>query len=247
MNTKPLDTQKSLVSTLTRVYPFILLLAVYQLFLLVMLLLFGYGKSFLLINALHVQWLDLPMFLLTHLGDSLILTPIIALFLVRRNPAKVIIILIVVLLTGLIAQWMKEFPFSGWDRPLFVFGDKDTVHTIANYKLFHNSFPSGHSVTAAASITAVVLLIPLPAMMQILLAFCTILISYTRIYVGVHFAGDVLAGTLIGETGALIMVPVLQKWLLPPGRADKQWLKIVLLVMAVIAMVAGLTMAFSYL
>lgn len=57
------------------------------------------------------------------------------------------------------------------------------------------SMPSGHAVTAFAGATAVSILVPrarLPA-----LALAT-LIGVSRVYLGVHFAGDVLVGALLG-------------------------------------------------
>ena len=76
-------------------------IGVYWLFLGVLLLVTGYEGSFLLLNAMHHPLLDYPMFLLTHLGDALILTPFLALLLARKNPALVLYIIAIVIITGL--------------------------------------------------------------------------------------------------------------------------------------------------
>ena len=67
------------------------------------------------------------------------------------------------------------------------------------------SFPSGHAMNNAALYTMLILLIWRYAknnFLKIILSFIcvvlTILIGYSRIYLGVHYACDVLAGWLLG-------------------------------------------------
>ncbi|NTW25811.1 MAG: phosphatase PAP2 family protein, partial [Lentimicrobium sp.] len=191
--------------------PFIVTLMVYQLFLAIMLVFYGYEGSFLLLNAEHREWLDTPMFLLTHLGDALILTSLLGLLFIRKQPALVILLIFVVIVTGLAGQLLKNTLFDSWDRPLGAIGEGGEVHTVFGYRLFQNSFPSGHSITVAAAITSLAMILKPGRFTMVLLALITAIISYTRIYVGAHFAGDVLAGTILGVAGALFLTV----WLYP--------------------------------
>ncbi len=184
---------------------FTALLAVYWAALAALLIRLGYHNSFVVLNSLHQPWLDYPMFVLTHLGDALILTSIIALFLARRRPDLVLLVIAAVLITGLFGQILKNTVFDEWDRPLRALKGIADVHTVAGYKMYHNSFPSGHSIVAAAAITILMVSLKPGWLVQALLALAVMVISYTRIYVGVHFAGDVLAGTFIGFSGALLV------------------------------------------
>jgi membrane-associated phospholipid phosphatase len=58
---------------------------------------------------------------------------------------------------------------------------------------------------AAAAITTLVLNLPYGNGFRFWMGLAVIIISYTRIYTGVHFAGDVLAGTVIGVAGAILI------------------------------------------
>lgn len=195
MNTSPLRNNLTFFITLT----------VYWLFQLLLLLIHGYKDSFLLLNSLHFSALDYPMFVLTHLGDPLIITSLLALLLSGRNPQGVLYIIVAVTLTGLFGQLLKNTFFEGWDRPLQVFREIAGVHTVAGYKMYHNSFPSGHSIVVAAAITAAMLISKTGIWIQVSAALFVALVSYTRTYVGVHFPGDVLTGTLIGSAGAILL------------------------------------------
>jgi len=230
---------------------FLGLLLIYQLILAFLVVLFGYEGSFLLLNGFHSDILDAPMFLLTHLGDALILTSLLGFVFIRRNPALVILIIIVVIITGLTGQLMKNFLFDSWDRPLSVIGDKGQVYTVYGYRLFRNSFPSGHSITVAAAITTIVMVLKPGRPVIVALAILTALISYTRIYVGAHFAGDVLAGTIIGIAGSIYLTiwlyPAVSRWIgqLPSNKLAG--LKMILFTLALAGVAGGILMTGDHL
>jgi diacylglycerol kinase family enzyme/membrane-associated phospholipid phosphatase len=64
-----------------------------------------------------------------------------------------------------------------------------------------SSFPSGHSASAAAFATGVALESPAVGAGVGLLAAA---VAYSRIYVGVHYPGDVIAGVALGAGAALL-------------------------------------------
>ena len=77
------------------------------------------------------------------------------------------------------------------DRPPV--GDPDPeplVDTPSTY-----SFPSGHATVSFACATVLALAVP---RLQLPLYLLAVLISFSRVYVGVHFPFDVLAGALLG-------------------------------------------------
>lgn len=203
--------QSSKKSLIHDIKEFLLTLAPYLLFLLVLLIALGYKDSFLFLNRNHKDWLDVPMFIITHIGDSLILSSLIVLFFVRKHPEVVITTLIIIIITGIIGQLLKISMFSDWDRPLKIFNEEPIVYVLPNYKLFHNSFPSGHSITISAGLSALIIGLKAGRLFQMVSALIIILTSFSRIYLGVHFPGDVLAGCIIGICSVFIFTPYFLK------------------------------------
>lgn len=70
------------------------------------------------------------------------------------------------------------------------------------------SFPSGHAGHAFAA--AVVIYVMLPKKYGIPALILAVLIAFSRLYVGVHYPTDVLAGSLVGTVIALLAVAVVR-------------------------------------
>jgi undecaprenyl-diphosphatase len=68
-----------------------------------------------------------------------------------------------------------------------------------------SSFPSGHSATAAAGAIALSVLYPPFAPVLVLAGLLVVL---SRVYLGVHFTFDVLAGVFIGTTTSAVVLAV---------------------------------------
>jgi undecaprenyl-diphosphatase len=78
-------------------------------------------------------------------------------------------------------------------------------------KVFTPSFPSGHSLAAAVTFLTFAAILSagtksmgLRTFYVALAVFLTVLIGITRIYLGVHFPTDVLAGWCLGSAWALV-------------------------------------------
>ena len=175
-----------------------------------LLLAYGYHDSFLVMNSVYFKWLDYPMLVLTRLGDSFFLSALMLLLFMRKDMKMVMVAIVAVILTGVSAQILKHWVFNSWNRPLTVFEGKEMVHYVGNYILHKYSFPSGHSTTTAAAFTVIAWHIRKRRGMVVILGVLTILVSYTRIYLGAHFPGDVLAGNLLGFIGAFLTIRYLE-------------------------------------
>ena len=98
---------------------------------------------------------------------------------------------------------------------------------ISSARVFTTSFPSGHAtVSAIAYLTLGALLARaspaalLGVYFMVLAAFLTLLIGVSRIYLGVHYPTDVLAGWCIGAAWA-IFCWVLMAWLQNQGQVEQ--------------------------
>ena len=99
-------------------------------------------------------------------------------------------ILIAEMVSGLAKVWFDR------DRPPLANPDPDPLVSLPAT----NSFPSGHATVAFACATALALAVP-----RLVLPFFALaaLIAWSRVYVGVHYPLDVLAGAVLGVALAL--------------------------------------------
>lgn len=195
------------------------------------LLLFGYELSFIRLNAMHKNWLDLPMMMLTMFADAGFISVLLIFLLIKRHAYELIMLLIAIILSGLLAQLLKHQVFDNWDRPPYLL--KEQVHTVGKYILNHHSFPSGHSTTIAAVFTILAYFRRKYRWEILIYAILCPAVAFTRIYLGVHFLGDVVAGLALGFLCSLMLL-----WLIKPFELNpKPWVYISLKITAVIAAV----------
>jgi membrane-associated phospholipid phosphatase len=190
----------------------------------------GYRGSFLQVNGWRHAWLDALMPHFTHLGDGLILFALAGLVLLWRREAALWLTLVGVMLSVLLVVFgLKNLVFSGWTRPALVFeGDTQAFYQISTRALTRFSFPSGHATASAAA-----WLLPALALGRHGWACAVLggLLAYSRVYIGVHFLGDILAGSLLGLGLAVgiygVIFPHLATWWgqkTTKRQAQGQWL-----------------------
>ena len=144
-------------------------------------------------NHLRQEWLDPVVKGFTHLGDSGLLWILLCLVLLlfpqtRRAGGAVAVALIM----SLICTNMLLKPLVQRTRPwLMVEG---LTALVAEHDM--NSFPSGHTSAALAAATAC--WGTLPSKWRGIILALAVLMGLSRLYVGVHYPSDVLAGALVG-------------------------------------------------
>lgn len=190
------------------------------------LLLKGYNDSFLIFNGYRNAVADAVFPYLTHLGDGGILCGLAALLFARRYPWAIVLLVLAVSLAGGFAQLLKRFVFEDWMRPLAVFGPQN-IHGTADGGLRAHSFPSGHATAAMAGVSVLALTICHRTRYVLLLGGLGIAVAHSRVYVGAHFFGDVVAGALLGYGVAVGMSYLLQDrlktWFSASERRTRTW------------------------
>jgi undecaprenyl-diphosphatase len=160
--------------------------------------------------AHHTPTLDAVMLEITTLGTGTVVLMIVcvaALFLTLTKHKYSALLLIVATSGGLLLDtWLKHW--FGRPRPhVFVWGTQ----------AFGSSFPSGHAMSATIAYSTVAYLAArlqrrlwarwLTMSIAMLLIF---LICFSRVYLGVHYPSDVLAGVIIGLAWAAFCMATLE-------------------------------------
>ena len=140
---------------------------------------------------------------ITHLGDGgYVWIAILILFLFFAKTRKTGILMIFSLLGSLLINNKIIKVLVARTRPYIAVEGLNRIIEAQSEK----SFPSGHTSSSFAA--AVVIYCMCPKKIGIPALILAALISLSRIYVGVHYATDVLAGALVGTAIALVVCKI---------------------------------------
>lgn len=157
----------------------------------------------LFINRLNSPFFDFFFKYWTLFGTFTMIGPIILFQLFQKY--RYALISIVSTLTGFIlVQIAKRLIWYDAPRPKVFFEGMPDIHYVEGVQLHAaHSFPSGHTTGAFALFIALALLSKRP-LWQMLFLITALLVGYSRLYLGQHFAIDVLVGSVIGTVSALV-------------------------------------------
>ncbi|GHA67023.1 phosphatase PAP2 family protein [Pontibacter akesuensis] len=155
------------------------------------------------------EWLSKLLYAVTTLGDQIavfIIGGVVsAVLLARKKWVALFAFWLPLAGTGLSVRYGKTF--ISRERPA----------DVAYYAVEHFSFPSGHSTTAIVLFGMIAFLLyrhfhkPWLRKLSVALAvILTLLVCFSRIYLGVHYLSDVLAGLLLGGAWLLVGISVME-------------------------------------
>lgn len=171
--------------------------------------------AFFLINGMHSILTDHFFMLITQLGNGWFIAPLLVALVWWKTPkkqfGKILLISIIGLsLCGIANSQLKKVfkrprplkHFSGQKAETVIADDnrnsnaaKQRIHVVGpNHR--NKSFPSGHTNTAFSVATFLVILFGRTFLFAYIPAF---FVGYSRIYLGVHFPLDVIAGAVLGS------------------------------------------------
>lgn len=153
------------------------------------------------------RYLDLFMYRITDLGGA-IFTTVFSLVLVLLGNREVRLMgleaLSVLGLSQIIVQGLKRT--LSRERPYKILEKLNTF----GISLKDYSFPSGHTTASFSIASTLALNIP---KISILVFFLAMIIGLSRIYLGVHYPTDVLAGIILGIGSSILVHYLLLKYI----------------------------------
>ncbi|MBX2966229.1 MAG: phosphatase PAP2 family protein [Cyclobacteriaceae bacterium] len=157
-------------------------------------------ELFFFLNGLHTPWLDPVMFYLTNTLTSIPLFIFLIYLLAKTYGKKIWVPLLCVgiciaLADGTTNKMKKGF---GRLRPTHEVSIAEKVHKVNGYKGGKFSFASGHAANTFGLAMLVFLLLRKHYRFMGLLFLWSGVVSYTRIYMGLHYPADIIVGLLIG-------------------------------------------------
>lgn len=167
----------------------------------VFLLIDGKQKASLVINNFNSPLFDSAFRWFTYLGDGIMWVPL-ALYVLFFKRDFFIAVAAGIILSTFFTQFLKHEVFPNDLRPIALL--KEQLHIIKGLEINRaNSFPSGHTGTAFTIALLMSFMIH-RTFWTFFLPVVAFFVGYSRVYLGQHFATDVLAGMAVGLISSLL-------------------------------------------
>jgi undecaprenyl-diphosphatase len=171
-------------------------------------------KLLVFLNSLHTSWLDPVMLYLTQTYVWIPMYVLLMLLILkdfRSNSWAVFIgIAITILLANEItSSFMK--PYFARPRPTHEPSLEGLVHIVSGYVGGQFGFASSHAANTFGTATFFWLVYRNTRKWMMALFIWAAVMTYTRIYLGVHYPGDILAGITVGILSAFLGFKIHQR------------------------------------
>jgi undecaprenyl-diphosphatase len=173
------------------------------------------------VNGHHSPFFDKMMFLISGRAEWIPLYAVVLAFIIwkfRWNSLWIILsVVVMITLSDQVANLLK----SGVQRPRPC---KDAeighlVHLVNSYCSGAYGFVSGHAANSFALATFISLLFRKKWIVSAMFLWAA-LVSYSRIYLGVHYPGDIMGGAIVGILLAWLIFTLLNRFLPLTHSAD---------------------------
>lgn len=162
-------------------------------------------EAFLIINHFRSSFLDQVSMFATYMGNGLFVLLVVVIFAIFKRRKIAWTILASFCLSGIVCVLLKRI--FNEPRPVSCFSDPRAVLGVVGMHLNRShGFPSGHTTSAFSVASVIVLSVRRKKWIGILCFFLACFVGYSRIYLGQHFVGDILVGSVLGGIGGYLCV-----------------------------------------
>ena len=175
------------------------------------------------VNGLHDVFQDALWWMVSAKWSSVLILLALIWVLLHQNRRHALLVLAMLALAFVLADQLSSGLIKHLVERLRPTHDpslSDAVHIVNGYRGGMYGFVSSHAANSFAAITFIALLFS-NRVVTIALAVWALLQCYSRIYLGVHYPGDILGGMVVGLIAGwlvwLLMRWIQRRWRLPQG------------------------------
>lgn len=166
------------------------------------------------LNGMHSAYFDAFFWCGTNMLTYIPLYLVVFWLLYKQYGSKIWLPILFIILTVLLTDQITNL-IKGSVQRLRPTRNPDIapfIHTVNAYRGGQYSFPSGHACnTFGMAVFLYRIIAPKHLLLTIALFAWATIMAYSRIYLGVHFPGDILVGALLGMSIGFLMSKSLQR------------------------------------
>ena len=203
--------------------------------------------ALLAVNGLHDIFQDALWWMVSAKWSSLLLVLALVWILLHQNRRHALLVLAMLVLAFVIADQVSSGLIKHLVERLRPTHDPslgDAVHIVNGYRGGMYGFVSSHAANAFAAATFIALIMRHRLVTISLLAWAA-LQCYSRVYLGVHYPGDILGGVIVGVLAGWLVWGLMRwiqhRWRLPQGHYTRTDATVI--VSSVVVTVVGLLTA----
>jgi undecaprenyl-diphosphatase len=171
-------------------------------------------QLFLFLNSLHGTWADQPMY---YISSEWLWIPLYGFFIyliIKKLKSKAWLSIISIIIAVVISDQVSTQIKKGVQRfrPTHDLVLSEKVHTVNNYLGGNYGFVSSHASNTFCVALLVTLVLETSVFSTFLIFIWAFLVSYSRIYLGVHFPLDIIFGAILGMFIAFLLFLLIKRY-----------------------------------